>query len=136
MQPNAVMHGPSFLKAVSLSMPAAGAVSHLSAFGTGKKQPVVRIVQFDAARIRTGVVEVEKVAKSEAEWKQQLTPQQFEVTRQAGTQHPGTGKYANNQTDGLYHCIWPSFWQPTAKENVRVSICRRRRSNTAGVGCV
>ena len=62
----------------------------------------------------------------------------FEVTRQAGTEYPGTGKYANNHADGLYHCIccntvlfdsktkfesgtgWPSFWQPIAKENVEV----------------
>jgi peptide-methionine (R)-S-oxide reductase len=107
------------------------------AFGSSKKQ-LVRIVNFDAAGVRTGVVEVEKVEKSEAEWKKQLTADQFDITRHAGTEFPGTGKYAKNHTDGLYHCIccdtvlfdsktkfesgtgWPSFWQPIAKENVHV----------------
>ncbi len=96
----------------------------------------VRIVQFDASGLRTGVVDVEKVEKPLADWKNQLTPLQFEVTRHADTEVPGTGKYANNHADGLYSCIccatvlfdsktkfesgtgWPSFWQPIAKENV------------------
>ena len=54
---------------------------------SGKKQ-LVRIVEFDASGVRTGVVEVEKVEKPEAEWKKQLTAEQFEVTRQAGTEYP------------------------------------------------
>ena len=130
------MQRRSFLKALGISIPAAAAVPTLSAFGTGKKQSV-RIVQFDASGVPTGVVEMEKVEKSDAEWRKQLTSQQYEITRQAGTEIPGTGKYANNHTDGLYHCIccdtvlfdsktkfesgtgWPSFWQPVAKENVK-----------------
>jgi peptide-methionine (R)-S-oxide reductase len=102
----------------------------------GKK---VRIVEFDASGIRTGVVEVDKVEKPLAEWKKQLTSEQFEITRQAGTEIPFTGKYATNHADGLYTCIccntvlfdsktkfesgtgWPSFWQPVAKENVAVT---------------
>jgi peptide-methionine (R)-S-oxide reductase len=97
---------------------------------------MVRIAQFDAAGKGTGVVEVEKVEKPLGEWKKQLTGEQFEVTRQAGTEPPGTGKYEKNHADGIYHCIccdtalfdsktkfesgtgWPSFWQPIAKENV------------------
>ncbi|HEX5227116.1 MAG TPA: peptide-methionine (R)-S-oxide reductase MsrB [Bryobacteraceae bacterium] len=130
------MQRRSFLKALGFTIPAAAAVPTLSAFGTGKKQSV-RIVQFDAAGLRTGVTEVEKVDKPDSEWRKQLTPQQYEITRQAGTEIPGTGKYANNHADGLYHCIccdtvlfdsktkfesgtgWPSFWQPIAKENVK-----------------
>jgi len=98
----------------------------------------VRIVEFSSAGVRTGVVQVEKIEKPAAEWRKQLTAEQFAVTRQAATEPPGTGKYANNHDDGLYHCIccdtvlfdsktkfesgtgWPSFWQPVAKENVRV----------------
>jgi len=100
----------------------------------------VKIVEFDAAGVRTGVDEVEKIAKSDAEWKKQLTPEQFEVTRHAGTERAFTGKYASNNDDGLYHCIccdtvlfdsktkfesgtgWPSFWKPAAKENVRTRV--------------
>ncbi len=124
-----------FLKFLGIGAPAALALRTLAAAATGKK--TVRIVQFDAAGVRTGVVEVEKVEKPVSEWKKQLTPEQFQIARQAGTERPGSGKYAFNHEDGLYHCIccdtalfdsktkfesgtgWPSFWQPIAKENVR-----------------
>jgi peptide-methionine (R)-S-oxide reductase len=104
---------------------------------TGKTR-LVRIAEFDPAGNRTGVVEVEKIEKPAAEWKKQLTAEQFEVTRKAGTERAFTGKYASNHDDGLYHCIccntvlfdsktkfesgtgWPSFWQAIAKENVVV----------------
>jgi peptide-methionine (R)-S-oxide reductase len=130
-------HRRRFLNALAAGFPAAVAVRSLSGFASSSKKQV-RIVQFDASGIRTGVVELEKVEKPDAEWKKQLSAEQFEVTRQAGTEAPGTGKYANNHADGLYHCIccdtvlfdsktkfesgtgWPSFWQPIAKENVRV----------------
>jgi peptide-methionine (R)-S-oxide reductase len=121
-----------FLKFLAIGAPAA---LTLGAAPNDKK--TIRIVQFDAAGIRTGVVEMEKVEKPLSEWKKQLTPEQFQITRQAGTERPGSGKYANNHDDGVYHCIccdialfdsktkfesgtgWPSFWQPIAKENVR-----------------
>jgi peptide-methionine (R)-S-oxide reductase len=124
-----------FLKFLGIGLPAALALRAYPAAGNGKK--TVRIVQFDAAGLRTGLVEVEKIEKPSPEWKKQLTPEQFEITRQAGTERAGTGKYAFNHDDGLYHCIccdtvlfdsktkfesgtgWPSFWQPIAKENVR-----------------
>ena len=130
-------HRRRFLKLLGVSLPAATLLKTASGFGTAKNK-LVKIVEFDASGVRTGVVEVEKVEKPLAEWKKQLDPEQFEVTRQAGTERPGTGKYANNHTDGLYHCIccntvlfdsktkfesgtgWPSFWQPIAKENVAV----------------
>jgi peptide-methionine (R)-S-oxide reductase len=125
-----------FLKALGAGVPAAMLLKTASAFDSGKK--LVRIVEFDASGTRTGVVDVEKVDKPLAEWKKQLTSDQFAVTRQAGTERPFTGKYASNHTDGLYHCVccntalfdsktkfesgtgWPSFWQPIAKENVAV----------------
>ena len=96
----------------------------------------VHIAEFDASGRRTGVVEVEKVEKMDAEWKAQLTPPAYEVTRRKGTERAFTGKYANNHADGLYRCIccgtalfdsktkfesgtgWPSFWAPIAKENL------------------
>src|ERR1700761_277866 len=92
-----------FLKFLGIGAPAALAIGKLSAAGTGKK--TVRIVQFDAAGVRTGVVEMEKVEKPLSDWKKQLTPEQFEITRQAGTERAGSGKYAYNHDDGLYHCI-------------------------------
>jgi peptide-methionine (R)-S-oxide reductase len=101
---------------------------------------ILKIVEFDASGVRKGPVEVEKIQKSDAEWQKQLTPEQFEVTRHAGTERAFTGKYFNNHDDGLYDCIccgtnlfdsrtkfdsgtgWPSFWQPIAKENVTIHL--------------
>jgi peptide-methionine (R)-S-oxide reductase len=126
-----------FLKLLGGSYPAAMVLGTASAFAADKKR-LVTIVEFDPSGARTRVTEVEKIEKPLAEWKKQLTAEQFEVTRQAGTERPFTGKYANNHADGLYTCIccqtvlfdsktkfesgtgWPSFWQPIAKENVAV----------------
>src|SRR5580704_680112 len=126
-----------FLRLLGGTFPAAIVLTKSAALGAGKTH-LVRIVEFDQSGTRTGVVEVEKIEKPLAEWKKQLTAEQFEVTRRAGTERPFTGKYANNHADGLYACIccntvlfdsktkfesgtgWPSFWQAIAKENVAV----------------
>ena len=107
-----------------------------TAWAAGGK--TVRIAEFDASGARTGVAELERVEKPLAEWKKQLTREQFAIARQAGTEPPGSGKYAYNHADGIYRCVccdtalfdsrtkfesgtgWPSFWQPIAKENVVV----------------
>jgi peptide-methionine (R)-S-oxide reductase len=127
----------SFLKLIGVGIPATMVGGMSPAFASGKP-PLVRIVEFDPSGTRTGVAEVEKIVKSEAEWRKQLTAEQFEVTRHAGTERAFTGKYADNHADGLYRCIccntilfdsktkfesgtgWPSFWKPIAKENVTV----------------
>ena len=78
----------------------------------------------------------EKIQKSEGEWKQQLTPNQYYVTRQKGTEPPFTGEYESTETPGTYKCVccgqplfrseskfhsgrgWPSFTSPMAGEAV------------------
>ena len=96
----------------------------------------VRIVQFSGSGQRQDAVTVPVVVKTDAEWKQQLSPAAFEVTRRDGTERAYSGQYWNLHEKGLYHCIccdtalfssdtkfesgtgWPSFWQPIAKQNV------------------
>jgi peptide-methionine (R)-S-oxide reductase len=134
-----------FLKVLGSSLPAAMILRLPNALAVGKKQ-TVRIVEFDPSGVRKGVVEVERIEKTPDEWKKQLTADAYQVTRQAGTERPYSGKYATNHDDGLYHCIccetalfdsktkfesgtgWPSFWKPIAKENV-VS----RQDNSVGM---
>jgi peptide-methionine (R)-S-oxide reductase len=83
---------------------------------------------------RSGVPMGSKVEKTDAEWQQLLSPEQYRVTRQKGTERAFTGEYWNAKTDGIYQCVccgqplfdaktkyesgtgWPSFWQP-ADEN-------------------
>ena len=83
-----------------------------------------------------GPVSTAKVIKSDAEWKQQLTPEQFAIARAKGTERAFCGNLLDNHKDGIYVCIccnlplfssqnkfesgtgWPSFFQPVAKENV------------------
>jgi peptide-methionine (R)-S-oxide reductase len=97
----------------------------------------VTIVRFSDAGKRLGKIRVPQVIKSEEEWRKQLSPAAFEITRQAGTELAFTGQYWNLHEAGLFRCIccdnalfssqtkfdsgtgWPSFWAPIAEENVR-----------------
>lgn len=76
------------------------------------------------------------IVKTDAEWRKQLTAEQFEVTRRKGTERAYTGKFWDNHAAGTYTCVccalplfnsavkfdsgtgWPSFWQPIDKKNV------------------
>jgi peptide-methionine (R)-S-oxide reductase len=96
----------------------------------------VTIIEFSNAGVRTGTVSLLMIQKSDAEWKKQLSPDSFEVTRHAGTESPFTGELLNVHAKGVFRCIccdtalfnsdtkfdsgtgWPSFWAPIAKENV------------------
>ena len=65
----------------------------------------VTVIRFSDSGQSLGPVHVAKVHKTSAEWKQLLTPMQFEVTRQKGTERAFTGQYYDLHDKGLYHCI-------------------------------
>lgn len=82
------------------------------------------------------VVSMEKVVKSDAEWRVQLSPEEYRVLRQAGTERPFSGEYVDTKTVGVYscracgtelfrsetkfesHCGWPSFYEPSGSDAV------------------
>jgi peptide-methionine (R)-S-oxide reductase len=82
----------------------------------------------------------EKVIKSDQAWREELTPEQYAVLRQHGTERPFTGEYVHTKTDGTYHCAacgqalfasdtkfesgsgWPSFWDVIDKGNVDLRV--------------
>lgn len=96
----------------------------------------VKIVKFADDGARLGIYSVAKVRKSKSEWKKQLTPLQYDVTRRAATEFAFSGALYDQHAPGLYHCVdcgnalfdskakfdsgtgWPSFWEAIAAENV------------------
>jgi peptide-methionine (R)-S-oxide reductase len=77
-----------------------------------------------------------KIQKTEEEWQDQLTSEQYRVTRMKGTERPFSGEYNDNKEEGIYRCVacdaplfssdtkydsgsgWPSFWSPLDENNV------------------
>jgi peptide-methionine (R)-S-oxide reductase len=84
-----------------------------------------------------GFVTTDTVVKTDAEWRRLLTPEEYNVTRKAGTEPSFSGAYWNMEEKGTYQCVccrldlyrseakydsgtgWPSFWEPVAMENIR-----------------
>jgi len=96
----------------------------------------VSIEKFSAAGVSEGLATVEPVIKTDAEWRRQLSPESYVVTRQSGNERPFSGVYDRESRSGLYRCIccdtalygsktkydsgtgWPSFWRVISSHNV------------------
>ena len=96
----------------------------------------VTVVVFTDAGVSQGPMLLDKVVKTDAEWRAQLPNASYQVTRHAGTEPAFSGPYNSLHARGLFRCIccgnalyssdtkfesgtgWPSFWQPIAKQNV------------------
>jgi peptide-methionine (R)-S-oxide reductase len=86
------------------------------------------------------IVVKKKVSKTEEQWRQTLTPEQYQVARQKGTERPFTGEYHDSKEEGTYLCAacgnelfklaakfdsgcgWPSFYEPSEGDNVRTEL--------------
>jgi len=97
----------------------------------------VRTVEFTPTGERKGSVMAEKIVKSDEDWKKQLSPEQYYVTRKKGTEPAFAGKLWDTHEKGIYRCVccgtalfssetkfesgtgWPSFWAPIAEDNVQ-----------------
>jgi peptide-methionine (R)-S-oxide reductase len=98
--------------------------------------PEVEIAEFSTAGVPTGTIRVQKIVKSDVEWRRQLSTNAFDIARRADTEMAYTGSYWNLHQKGIFRCIccdtalfssdtkfdsgtgWPSFWQPIARENI------------------
>lgn len=113
----------------------------------------VEIAQFSDSGEAQGVAQMSKVAKSEDEWKAQLSPEQFAVTRHEGTERAFTGAYWDSHEPGIFRCIgcgtalfnadtkfesgtgWPSFWEPIAEGNIETIEDRTFGMKRIAVSC-
>jgi peptide-methionine (R)-S-oxide reductase len=104
----------------------------------GSKEKSVKLYKHETG----GFIVKEKVVKTKEEWKKQLTPLQYHVAREKGTERAFTGEYWNSHEKGVYQCVccgndlfdsntkfdsgtgWPSFFKPIAAENVRTETDR------------
>jgi len=95
----------------------------------------------------------DKITKSDAVWKAELTPEQYKVARKHGTEAPFTGQYWNNKEAGTYRCVccdaelfpsetkyesgtgWPSFYAPLAAEKIATQVDRALGMTRTEVHC-
>ena len=138
-----LLHSPDrrrFLTGAALSLGAlALGCSRDSGAASGKPKALptsVEIVEFSDDGKRARVATVPTVVKSDAQWRQQLSPLAYQVTRHEGTERAFSGELLKVRGKGVFRCIccdtalfdsktkfesgtgWPSFWKPIARQNV------------------
>jgi peptide-methionine (R)-S-oxide reductase len=124
-------------RAAALAAALVLAIAAIVSAGAGAPAPAVHAAAPASPASDTAlVVYTDKVVKSDAEWKKVLTPVQYNILREAGTEIAWTGPYLNNHAKGLYRCAacgqllfssdakfesgtgWPSFWKPFSPRSI------------------
>lgn len=108
----------------------------LSGAVSGSQRVETRMIKVYSVA-KGGFIMTTKVAKSDEEWRKVLTPKQFAVARQKGTEQAFTGTYWDHHEKGIYQCVccgndlfrsdakfdsgtgWPSFWSPVSEANIK-----------------
>ncbi len=112
------------------------------------------VVETNTTATSQGETNVNRIVKTDEEWKKKLTPEQYRVTRQQGTERPYTGKYWNHRGDGVYRCVgcgltlfdsatkfdsgcgWPSFYQPAAATSIGTQLDTSHMMRRTEVHCI
>lgn len=126
------LHTALAMVALVLFISSPGCAGKKEASAVTEKAGPIKVYSYE----RKDFVMSEKIVKTEAEWKKQLSSEQFRVLRKKGTEQAGTGKYAYNHEHGVYRCAgcgldlfrsedkyesgtgWPSFFAPVSPENI------------------
>src|SRR5664279_5459695 len=113
----------------------------------------MKVMVFNQQGQLVGPVESAPVVKSDQQWREQLSPQQFQIARSKGTERPFCGTLLDNKKSGVYSCVccglplfasnskfnsgtgWPSFFQAVASENVRNLIDRSHGTTRTEILC-
>lgn len=117
----------------------------------GKPRQPDKIEIFNPKTGRTELVD--RIVKSDSQWKKELTDDQFCITRKKGTEQPFTGQYYKNKEAGFYNCVtcgtslfvsdtkydsgtgWPSFFEPVSDKNIRLEPDNSHFMNRTEVLC-
>lgn len=149
-----------FLSAASLLALGAAGVAFRTTRGAERKSAAMKdtakdvlIENFSPAGKSLGTARLAKVVKTDAEWRKQLPPDSYEITRHEDTERPYSGRYASSHDAGIYTCIccdtalfdaatkfesgtgWPSFWMPISKNNVAEITDRTLGMTRTAVAC-
>lgn len=114
---------------------------------------MVQVFVFNAQGQLVGPVATDKLSLSDAQWRERLSPEQFQVLRSAGTERPFCGTLLDNKQQGVYACVgcglplfssdakfnsgtgWPSFFQPIAKQNVAEHVDHSHGMTRTEINC-